>query len=154
MKKTVLSVLLVLLLSFVVLGCNKEEEPDPAELSSGAKKAIKDMDVNPDDILVPAGCTFKFFDTFTGADDYLLYLVWTGADATKFSNYKDEWDKKPVKSSVSARALVVGDTKGISNKTDFDTANIIFYTEGGENEASIEIPGDSIVFIGTQPILE
>jgi len=150
MKKTVLSVLLVLLLSFVFMGCNKEEEPDPAELSSSAKKAIKDMDVDPDEILVPAGCTFKFFDTASGWDENFIFLVWTGADATKFSNYKTEWGKVTPKSNMRAVLGNPDDQDSLYGKTGFDTANIYFFIEGGVNEADIEIPNNSIVFRGSK----
>jgi len=153
MKKTVLSVLLVLLLSFVFMGCDKEEEPDPAELSSSAKKALVSMGIEPDDILVPAGCTFKAFDTFSGFSDDLIWLIWTNADSTKFGNYMAAWNNVSPKSLKIGRAVEspTGELV-ISEKTDFDTANIYFYTTGGiDDDTGMDVPNSSIVFLGSVP---
>jgi len=150
MKKTILSVLLVLLLSFVILGCKDEEEE--YVFSAETDTALKSFGITPKDILKPANCTFSRHEVTIAAFDDYIHLIWTGADSTKYTAYETAWSNAPVKnlSSKSAREITVGGTLAMGDKTDFDSANIFYYSEGGTDAYGVTVPTNSIVLVGSQ----
>ena len=129
MKKTILSILVVLLLSFVLAGCD-EELVDPADLDKDAIKAVEDFGLDPDDILVPAGTTFHGHYRHASAG---LFLTWGDADQEKYNAYKASFARALV--STAEDAVTV---KGASS------AKIYFYATAG-SEDGIEVPANSIV---------
>jgi len=143
MKKTILSVLLVLLLCFV-LGCGKEEEPDPAELNDAAIDALKEMGINPKHILVPAGCTFVEHKPEPAFLWDGIYLIWKGADIDKYNAYKTRWENAPDRA-------VLSEPDDIGDKIGFDKADISFSAGGGnlnDEVVNIDFEPGSIVLYG------
>jgi len=129
MKKTILSILVVLLLSFVLAGCVDEEPADPADLSAEAIKAVEGYGWDSDDIPVPADTTFHghYLHSVAG-----LFLVWKDADLAKYDAYK---------ASFAARAAFtrddIVDIKG-------ESGTIFFYPVASTDDG-IDVPANSIV---------
>ena len=150
MKKTVISVLIVLLLSFAFLGCGDQpcevcgaatkaecicKAAEASNLSSAAIAALP-TGIVPADILCPLGTTFFDFEFLSASNTILIY--WTDANQAMYDHYKNAWLALP------DRALHVGD------KTAFTTATIDFSTTTGTtpSPSNIVYPEGSIIFTG------
>ena len=145
MKKTLLSVLIVLLLSFVLFGCGGDacevcgETPcickaaSASNLSPLARDALTALGEEPATFPTPLGTTFDKFD----ATAYGIVIVWKDANQSMFNNYKSAWEARAAFPVVSYSSL--------------DSATIDFYsTEGTESAFSLEYSAGSIVFSGTK----
>ena len=140
MKKTIMSVLIVLLLSFSFIGCGEEE--DPAALSVEAEDRLKAMDINPADIIVPADCVFDRFVPINNPSNKEIYIIWKGASSSKYQSYYNTWTARPV------RALnPVGDIGNFTNRVPgADAITTYYFTEGGtDSTLGISVSDESIV---------
>jgi len=150
MKKTVLSVLIVLLLSVVLFGCGGKEcevcgEVDcvcnamgPSTLSGEAKAALVAIvgQDYADNFPVPQGASFYNFES----GGKFIAFYWEAANQFMFDNYKTEW--------LSRSAVEV-----IGDHTDgkFQAATkIVFDGVGGDAAGgSFKYPANTIIFSGT-----
>jgi len=146
MKKTVLSVLIVLLLSFVMFGCGKECEvcgENPCICKDASKSnLVGDVLVDlgklgftASDVLCPVGTTFYDYEYFAATNKINIY--WTDANESMYNYYKDAWLALPDRG------------QNVSQKSVFASANIEFYAEQDEGYA-ITIPAGTIAFLGTK----
>jgi len=168
MKKTILSVLLVLLLSFVLIGC-KDEEPEefdpslPDDLKSFLNSKNSGLASR---IQVPENTNF---DKWQQVGSNIVYIAWSDADDDKWAAYKTKWGAA-VKPSINARGILsLADATGAEELTvqGMNPVFIEFYkksgtfSDTGENIASnpedpdnpivtggFEISANTIVFYG------
>ena len=141
MKKTILSVLLVLLLSIAFLGCPTGpcdvcgEEPcickaaSDSALNEKALGILTSMGLSSNDLPTPLGTTFLACEGNTGT----IIVFWKDANKAMYDAYHAAWQ---------ARALTV------SEYSAFITAQIEFYPEAGTGLAGA-YPAGSISFTGT-----
>jgi len=141
MKKTIISVLMVLLLSLVLFGCGKECEvcgevdcickaASASNLSPEAISALTSLGENPNTFPTPLGTTFDKFKV--GA--YGIVIVWKDANQSMFDYYKSAW---------AARAITnVGDNSFFTGN-----ASIEFFSTAG-TIATVDYDANSIVFMG------
>jgi len=150
MKKTILSVLIVLLLSFAVLGCGDQpcevcgaatkaecicQAASASNLSSLAIADLKTMGENTDTFPTPLGTTFDKYQ-YASASNMIL-IVWKDANQAMFDHYKKAWETR------ARAATQVGDYSS------FVSASIEFYPDAGTDPTfSISIPEGAIVFVG------
>jgi len=150
MKKTILSVLIVLLLSFGFLGCGDQ----PCEVCGAATKAecicqaagkqnldkdaiadLEKMDFTTADVLAPVGTSFFGHEYADNALGKTIYIYWDNATEPMFEHYEKAW---------TARAVVqVGDHSVFSN------ASIQFLASGGPSAGGkFTYPDGTILFTG------
>jgi len=155
MKKTILSVLIVLLLSFGFLGCGDQpcevcgaatkaecvcKAADKSDLSGAERKALRDdltaMGEDPATFPTPLGTTFDKYQYAPLTSS--IVIVWKDANEPMFDHYKKAWETR-------ARAAV-----SVSDNSTFVSASIEFYPDGGTDPLlSVAIPaGGAIVFTG------
>jgi len=145
MKKTVISVLVVLLLSVMVLGCPTGpcdvcgEEPcickaaTASNLSALAIADLKTMGENTDTFPTPLGTTFDKYKYASATS--MICIVWKDANEAMFDHYKEAWASR-------ARASV-------SDNSSFAMATIDFFSTGGTiQDWEVAYNDGSIVFIG------
>jgi len=127
MKKTVLSVLIVLLLSVVLFGCGGKEcevcgEVDCICQATGSETipnaVLTDLGITAADVLAPQGTTYH--DYKKGAAAFIIY--WKDANQSMYNYYKDAWLALPDRAQV------------ISEKSTFSYAQIDYLDEGGQSQ--------------------
>ena len=147
MKKTVISVLIVLLLSFTVLGCGDQ----PCEVCGAATKAecicqaasasaltedvIKDLPtgITAADVLTPLGT--KLHAHKKGGTNNIV-ILWKDANQAMFEHYEKAW-------KANERAVQIGDYSA------FTMAVIEFYAEAGTVAGwDLSYPAGTIYFMG------
>ena len=151
MKKTVISVLVVLLLSVMVLGCPTGpcevcgEEPCICESENASKldkipaaKAALVALVGQeyaDSFPVPLGTTLSNYE----AGGKFIAFYWTGANQAMFDHYQSVW-------LARAAAAVIGDHTDGKFKA---AAKIVFDGVGGDAAGGgFKFPANTIIFSG------
>jgi len=150
MKKTVISVLIVLLLSFGFLGCGDQpcevcgaatkaecicKAENASNLSDTAKGHLTTMGETVTTFPTPLGTTFHDckYATATSA----IVIIWKDANQAMFDHYKKAWESR-------ARAAVQ-----VEDSSSLISATIEFLPDGGsDTDWSLEFPAGSIVFRG------
>ena len=142
MKKTVISVLVVLLLSVMVLGCPTGpcdvcgEEPcicqaaGAQNLSVEALAALRGLGFQDGDVLCPVGTKFHDYVAYDATKMYIV--MWTEANEAMFESYKSAW--------LNSRATSIDNTA-------FNTVTIDFKTSSGTSPK--DYPANTIIFTGT-----
>jgi len=145
MKKTVISVLIVLLLSFAVLGCPTGpcevcgEEPcicKTADKSNLTQAVINDLPtgISASDVLTPLGTTLHAHKK-GGMNN--IVILWKDANQAMFDYYEKAW-------KANERAFIP-----INDYSAFDNANIEFFAEEGElKDWGLTYPAGTIYFFG------
>ncbi|MCL2759927.1 MAG: hypothetical protein FWD22_06905 [Treponema sp.] len=142
MKKTILSVVLILALCFTIIGCPKDPEDDddfPSDFPSALVTILKGMGVTS--FIGPSGGAYSSYKHIpaSGEDGELLGISWVNCTEAMLDAYKAAWD-----------ARSVTDKKNHDMTAKFPTltmANIAFYETGGEHtQLSFTIPNNSILF--------
>jgi len=147
MKKTIISVLMVLLLSLVLFGCGKECEvcgevdcickaASASNLSSDAITDLGKMSISGSDVLTPEGTTFLKHEYYPATNKILIF--WKDANQAMFDYYKSAWLARP-----SRAPSVVGD------HSPFSSCNIEFFSDAGTLPVyDIVYPAGTIVLEG------
>jgi len=142
MRKIIFSVLMVLLLSLVLLGCGKDpcevcgeedcicKSAGASALGSDAIEALGKMSLTANDVLTPLGTTYH--DCFYSSVLNSISIYWKDANQSMFDNYEKAWKNRAV--SIDGTA--------------FSTVQIDFYGEAGEGTGGIEYPAGTIYFYG------
>ena len=143
MKVKMISVLAILALCFVFLGCPDPEDEFKPALTGGALTWLSDRDIAASDILVPADTNYAGYQDTSGVYGDTLYMKWTDATAAKYQAYFDAW---------SARAVIDADeVDSVKSKIPglgaYDTAQIRFYSEAGfiDFAQTVEVVAGTIV---------
>jgi len=140
MKKTVLSVLIVLLLSVVLFGCGGKEceicgEVDCICQAAGAETipnaVLTDLGITSADVLAPVGTSYH--DYKKGAGGFVIY--WKDANQSMYNYYKDAWLALPDRAQV------------VTEKSIFSSASIDFLDEAGQSPTwLVSYPEGTICF--------
>jgi len=148
MKKTILSVILVLLLGWVLIGCEPppEGEFDP-NLPDDLKSFLGTSLTNA--IKLPADTDF---DGWWKSDDGKNFIIaWTEADDDKWTAYRSAWGKP--KASINARGIAeTADFISVLPVSGLSMATIQYYKEksGTIDPTTFNVSENSIVFLGVK----
>jgi len=148
MKKTVLSVLIVLLLSVVMIGCGGDVcevcgEPSKDCICQAAgsetipSAVLTELGIQAGDVLAPVGTTFLGAEKNVAGTVFTIY--WKDANQAMYDYYKDAW---------MARS-----TDFVTEKTNgkFGPATIMFKATGGKYEMNDNTyPDGTIIFHATK----
>jgi len=148
MKKTVLSVLIVLLLSVVMIGCGGDPcevcgEPSKDCICNAASESVipslvlTELGLAEGDVLAPLGT--KYLGCEKSLDGKNIAIYWEGANQAMFDYYFDAWRSRSQESVVDFA------------RDKFSTATIIYRDKEGVSSATtIEYPAGTIIFQGTK----
>ena len=143
MRKIIFSVLMVLLLSLVLLGCGKDpcevcgeedcicKSASASALDAKAIAFLTGMGLAEGDVLTPMGTTLHDSNGNTG----VIQIIWKDANKAMFDKYHAAWLARSV-------------TQNVSDKSKFITASIDFFDAEGTSASGIQYPAGSISFYG------
>jgi len=144
MKKTILTVLLALLLSWVIMGCG-DPEPDAAELDT----LLSDMGLT--DFPFPSGGTLDNFEDASTTSQYLVKVLYTGVNESAFTTYKATLRDKAANIRAAAERPTVDPGAMAGTYTIqgvFITVN--FYNQYGKDQAGFGVEENSVAIYFTK----
>jgi nitrous oxide reductase accessory protein NosL len=152
-RNLIIAILLVLSLSFVLLGCppdgdpDPDPEPDPWELTDAAKTTLKGIGIN--NLPTPGAGTFIDCKTNTEtAGTKKVILGWTGC-SDKFTEYKAKFSSNLASVSI-ARTIpsTVANNKDIPFSDENKYYGIVYQATGNGSDIGLTAStGDIIVYI-------
>jgi hypothetical protein len=140
-KGLIIASLLVLVMSFVFLGCpDDKEEPDAWLLTDAAKAALKNIGI--EDLATPGAGSFVGHGTGTDSDGKFVILGWSGCDGAKATAYKTK-----LTASISIARNIDYDDDYYFNNLNIDGHYGIIYLSSGDGgtQNGLTVPGNSIV---------
>jgi len=154
-KGLIIASLLVLVMSFVFLGCPPPEDEEEELVTynptvpANVLKILKD-NTGYEGLKIPANVNYEGYflnDQNGGGSDYVA-IWWKDADQDKFDAYKAQWT--PAAGSVREQ-LVAKDSKDLTSICGKGTAKIVFTEGGGDQIVAVDkinftVPANSIYF--------
>jgi len=146
-KSLIIASLLVLSLSFVLLGCpppDEEEEFNPA-VPDSVMKILKEDIGYTDTFYTPSDVNY---DGYFFNNSNFLAIWWKDGDQAKFDAYKTKWGDKVKTSSINlARTITMDDSAGLT----IGDSKIAYTKEGGnqkfaDDNIDYNVPANSIYF--------
>jgi len=141
-RSLVIAFLLVLLMSFVFIGCGDDTTTTTTtDDLSDAKAKLADWGYNGD-FPEPNGCTFdQFVASVDGEGDENFAVSWTGGSAAEADAYKAAWEAK-------ARDVQFTNNGGTVELTDHIDIVIMFASTGGTMEG-YTVEDNTIILIAS-----
>jgi len=144
MKKSVLSVLLILALSIAFIGCGGEDENFPSNFPADLITALEAMGI--DSFTAPEGAVFDDFEYRAVDSNQTIDIVWKNANEDLFDAFFELWGvSRSVVAETDNFVVVTGKFSSLGY------ANLSFYDEGegGALGDDLVIEDGSIVFFGS-----
>jgi len=138
LKKTILSVVLILALCLTVIGCSEDpedEDPFPSNFPESLRTILKGMGLSG--FIAPSGGNYIGYNY----SDNEVSIAWGNGTQAMLDAYNTAW---------IARSVLAVDAKPLHETTTFngwELANISFYDET-LTIGQLSIPANSIVFAG------
>ncbi|WP_461254924.1 hypothetical protein [Treponema sp. R80B11-R83G3] len=154
-KGLIIASLLVLVMSFVFLGCPPPEDTEEvkyAPVDAAAMTALRDTIGYTDSLFPSPDCDYYGYKLSTSGEE--LVISWKDGDAEKFDAYKEKWGNKVASNVSAARAYGEVQGKGCRlNLTDKDgeafyqVSLSLVATAGTETETGMTVNAGDILFI-------